>query len=51
MSIEELRDVLEIAMRNASAVERRWLLELVKRLNAPPPEPVPQPPEPVLQSP
>lgn len=43
MDKEELQDLIEIALRNASAVERRWIVELVARLNAPEPEATPAP--------
>ena len=46
MTIEELQDLLEIALRGASAVEQRWIAALVKKVNAanePAPVPAPTP--------
>lgn len=51
MDKQELEDLIEIALRNASAVERRWIVALVQRINAAQPDaqlterPAPPPPE------
>lgn len=47
MDPKDLQDLMEIALRGASAVERRWIAELAQKVNAalqaPPPEPEPAP--------
>lgn len=41
MSLEELQQLIEIALRGASQVEKAWIKALVERVNAQP-QPAPE---------